>query len=192
MRPVVAALVLIGVGAGVGVSVACTNPLGTTPTATNTASTFTPVTGIEVDAQSLFMRQGCGTGAGQVYKYVVVVVQDQVVGAQPCLDGSKQVVGAGVYDCFTDAVFDLGGIGTTVGSTNTFDVDVDAFDAPTYAAQASAIGAAVGDLASGVCPANGTADRATLAQTANWITTCSGRQEPQVQSMVACGALLQN
>ncbi len=215
MRPLAAALALIGAGIGVGISVACTSPTGTTPTATNTASTFTPLTAIEVNAQSLFFRQGCGTGPGQVYKYAVVVLQKSgYTNACPGPDGGadasddggdsgtpnlEPVVGAGVYDCFTDAVFNLVSVSTNFGTTNEFDVDVDAYDLPTYEAQTSTITATVGDLVKGLsatpkdeCPANVDGDRAQLSQAANWTTTCVGTQQPQVQSMVACDQLVQH
>jgi hypothetical protein len=185
MRPLAAAAI---------VCVACTSPtgIGTTGTATtNTTSTYTPVTGIEVDAHDLFLRQGCGTSPGQVYKYSVVVFQK--TNATPCQSGAPKVVGAGTYDCFADAVFVNLGSGTALGLSNDFDVLVDAFDEPTYAAQAGFVGSTVQDLAINTCPAGAVDDRVTaLAQAANWTTTCTAHQQPNVQSLAACGPLVPN
>lgn len=180
MRPLAAAVI---------VCVACTNPAGigtTTGTATtNTTSTYTPVTGIEIDAHDLFLRQGCGTSPGQVYKYVVVVK------STPCPSDAavapESIAGAGLYDCFADAVFANLGSGTALGLSNDFDVEIDAYDAPTFAAQASLVTSTVQDLEANSCPAGSVDDRlTTLAQAANWTTTCTAHQQPNVQSLAAC------
>jgi len=168
-------------------SASCTSPLGasTTGTATNTASTYTPVTGIEVDPHSLFFRQGCGTNPGQVYKYAVVV--SQRTNLELCTNGAEQVVASGVYDCFADAVFlNLGG--GDAGLTNDFDVLVAAFDAPTYAAQAGLVSSTLQAFIADHCATGADA----LAQAANWTTTCVGHQETQVQSLVACDPVQSN
>ncbi|HSQ63069.1 MAG TPA: hypothetical protein VLM85_07625 [Polyangiaceae bacterium] len=176
------------------VCAACSNPSGTgvfgggTATATNTASTFTPVTGIQIDAHDLFLRQGCGTEPGQVYKYAVVVFQKRNV--LPCSSGAPEAVGVGVYDCFADAVFVNVGSGTALGLSQDFDLAVAAFDAPTYAAQAGLVTSEVLDLQTTACPSGPVDDRAAaLAAAANWTTTCTARQQPNVESLAACDPL---
>ena len=59
-------------GAAVAV-VACTTTGSSA--ASTVVTTYAPVTSIEVDANSLFARIGCGPNAGQAYKYVVVAYQ---------------------------------------------------------------------------------------------------------------------
>ena len=187
MRPLAAATAVI-------VCAACSNPTGTglfgsaTATTTNTASTYTPVTGIQIDAHDLFLRQGCGTEPGQAYKYAVVVFQKRNV--LPCSSGAPEAVGVGVYDCFADAVFVNVGSGTALGLSQDFDLAVAAFDAPTYGAQAGLVTGAVQDLEANACPTGAVDDRAAaLAAAANWTTTCTAHQQPNVQSLAACDPL---
>jgi hypothetical protein len=199
-QPFTGALVVAGIVCVVGAA-ACTSPLGTstTGTATTTASTYTPVTGIEVDAHSLFLRVGCGTSAGQGYKYAVVVQSRPGLGVNACPSGAEQVVGVGVYDCFADAVFvNLGGGsdgglsgGSAVGLSRDFDLAIAAFDAPTFASQAGVVGSAVSDLAANSCSSSPVDDRvASLLQVASWTTTCEAHQAPSVQSLAACDPLV--
>jgi hypothetical protein len=122
-----------------------------------------PVTGITIPAATLTSGLGCGTGAGQVYKYAAVV-QDPAVGA--------------VYDCFADAAFvnllpqaDGGGLYT---------LDVFLYDKATYDANASQINAAVG-------AAGGAQTLALLPS--SYSTTCTGSQIGNLQTQALCAPI---
>ena len=58
--------------AGLGALAACTSLTGSS-IASTTVTTFSPVTDIQVDSQTMFERLGCGTSARVPFKYVATV-----------------------------------------------------------------------------------------------------------------------
>jgi hypothetical protein len=190
--------------AGAVALAACTSITGSS-TSSALITTYAPVTGIEVDADNLFERLGCGHGPGIAFKYVVVVFQTDidlmgnVVRHQiPSPDGGLELappLAISTTDCFADAVFE-NLAGAAVGATTAFSLDVDVFDDVTYDRNVNAV---TGSTAS-TCQCNlqptppiqcGSDDCATLIRgVANWTTTCTVRQQPSIQSIAACDVLV--
>jgi hypothetical protein len=130
---------------------------------TVTPTGVVPLTGITIPAATLTSGLGCGTSAGQVYKYAAVV-RDPAIGQ--------------VYDCFADAAFvnliaqaDGGGLYT---------LDVFLYDKATYDANASQINAAVG-------ASNGAQTLALLPS--SYFTTCTGSQIGNLQTQAVCAPI---
>jgi hypothetical protein len=166
---------------------ACTALTGSSVASNATVTTYVPLTSVEVDANALFARLGCGSGPGVPYKYVVSVYaaysNGQLQGASDDGGGAKPLT-IGVSDCFTDAVFQ-----NLSNPTNYYGFTVDVYDEPTYETLRGTL-----DLDNpGVQAALGsnptTDDAALLHGSANWSTTCFALQQPNVQSLAACNPL---
>ncbi len=107
--------------------VACTSLTGSSA-ASSVVTTYAPVTSIEVDANELFARIGCGAAAGQAFKYVVVAYE-----AGP--DGLRTKTtpdAVTTTDCYTDALFQNLSNSQLFGAATYFSLDVFVFDKPTY------------------------------------------------------------
>jgi hypothetical protein len=165
---------------------ACTSLTGSR-VASTTVNTYSPVTGIEVDASQLFEGDGCGIGPSLPYKYVVVVYTAYGSGplvGQPVVDptsadgGLADPIAISLNDCFADAVFENLNASSTIGGSDTFSLAIDVFDSVTFGAQ----------------PLDTTtttqANAAAIASVAKWTTTCVARQQPNVQSLSTCGPLI--
>ncbi len=127
---------------------------------TTTAAGVIPLTGISIPASTLTAGIGCGTGAGQIYKYAAVV-EDPAFGR--------------VYDCYADAAFV--NLGPQSDGGGLFTIDVFLYDAPTYNANAAAINADVGAVGAAT-------ELAKIPST--FMTTCTGTQIQNIQSVVQC------
>jgi hypothetical protein len=127
---------------------------------TTTTAGVIPLTGISIPAATITAGIGCGTGAGQVYKYAAVL-EDPAFGR--------------VYDCYADAAFVNLGPQSDGGAL--FTVDVFLYDEPTYNANAAAINADVGVVGAA-------AELAKIPST--FMTTCTGTQIQNIQSVVQC------
>jgi hypothetical protein len=166
---------------------ACTALTGSSATSNATITTYVPLTSVEVDSASLFGRLGCGTQAGVPYKYVVSVYvafsDGQIQGAG---DGGTlpAPLTVGVSDCFSDAVFQ-----NLSAPTNTYAMTVDVFDQPTYEALRPTLDLDDGNVLNALAAAPTADDAKTIHDHATWSTTCFARQEPNVQSLAACGPL---
>jgi len=206
--------------AGLGVA-ACTSLTGSSVSST-TVSTYSPTTGIEIDANALFFHEGCGQGPGVVAKYVTIVYvaggyydNTAAEGGLLCQElsltngiGCENAVDAGadagatcpaisLNDCFSDAVFvDLGSF---TSAATTFDLVVYAFDQATFDANEQTIADVVKNHADVVpdggfvgCAANPNEGQLDfeLRSIANWTASCNAVQQPNVQSLAACGPLV--
>lgn len=101
---------------------------------------------------------GCGTGAGDVYKYVAIAT------------AAGQPLGRGVYDCFADATF----IRPNVPFYSTVEVSLFVYSQPAFTSSQGQIEAA------GV-------DRTALARTApTWTAACTATYLPDVETFAAC------
>jgi hypothetical protein len=178
--------------------------LACTTTASSVASsvvtTYAPVTSIEVDANSLFERIGCGPNSGQAYKYVVVVYEAGPDGLR-----TKATPDAiSITDCYTDALFQNLSNSQLFGAATFFSFDVFVFDEPTFTARETCdhlntndlnalIAEFTSDLDAGDAGSTDPCDLATaanrVAQDALFSTTCFGQQLPNVESIAACDAL---
>ena len=132
------------------------------------------ITGVVVRAEPLTRGTGCGTRAGQVFKYAAVTTRA----------GTERVVDAGLYDCFADAAF----INLPPDDTGSyrFDIHVFAFDRGQHDAQAGAVGAALARGEDGV-PAGALGGLRALTTLAR--TRCTVTQTLTVQSVASCDPL---
>jgi hypothetical protein len=140
----------------------------------------------------------CGTDAGDVYKYVAIVINN-----------SRDIAGAGVFDCFADVVF--GNLpGTDAGSLNfaiwvyvydqadfnTANADNALVDAVTLLNRVNQPDGSVVPVPISVVPDGGTAAHGFPAalstvclRPATWVTTCSAASQPGVQFQANCNSL---
>ncbi|MBL0196716.1 MAG: hypothetical protein IPQ09_21330 [Myxococcales bacterium] len=141
---------------------------------TGTTADELSITGVVVRAEPLTRGTGCGTKAGQVYKYAAVATRA----------GTDRVVDAGLYDCFADAAFV--NLPPDEGGSYRFDIHVFAFDRGQHDAQAGAMGTALSRDDSGAPAGALTGFRAlmTLAK-----TRCTVTQTLTVQSIASCEPL---
>jgi len=156
-------LIGCGVLAGLGALTACTALTGSS-IASNTVSTFSPVTTVEVDSTTLFERLGCDATAGVPYKYVATIYPF----------GSSTPLFITTADCFANAVFE--GLDTGATGEGDFTLKVDVFDLPTWNANQSL---SFGD------PASEPAIRAVAV----WTSDCSAHQTANIQSLAVCDPL---
>ena len=147
---------------GLGALASCTALTGSS-VASNTVSTFSPTTTVEVDSTTLFSRLGCGTAAGTPYKYVATIYPF----------GSSTPLFITVSDCWSNAVFENLPTGAT--GEGDFTLNVDVFDLPDFDAMQIDLGN----------PANEPAIRAV----ADWTTNCTAHQTSNVQSLAVCDPL---
>ncbi len=133
-----------------------------------TVSSANP-TSFVVRADTLVAQRGCGTGAGQVYKYEAIVSQNTT----PILWG--------LYDCFADASF------AGLNGTN-FDIVIYAFDVPSIAAMDKAAKDTAGSQNAIPTFAAGTAggDATNLAKFATYSTKCTATQQANVTVLAIC------
>ncbi len=172
---------LFGAASAVLASLVMLSALCIGPTACETSSTNdeTTITGVVVRTTQLLEGTGCGTRAGQVYKYLAVAVHA----------GQTDAVAAGVYDCFADAAFvDLPADPAT--GTYNFEIFVYAFDASRYEAQKAKVDEVMGAM----YPPDGKKTAVPVLQSANELepyakSRCTVTQALTVQSVAACSAL---
>ena len=142
---------------------------GTTAAATG----ITPVTGILIRSDALVSGLGCGTRAGQVFKYIAAVASDDKPGA---------FVYANAFDCFADGVFS--NIPLPETGNPSFTVRILAVNKDAYAAQTAALNgivtAAQGDYTKPI-------DIGALTPT--WTTTCHATQQANIAVLAVCDAL---
>jgi hypothetical protein len=160
---VVRELVGCAVLGALGALAACTSLTGSS-IASNTVSTFSPVTTVEVDAASLLEREGCGTASGVPYKYVATIYPF----------GSSTPLYITVSDCFTNAVFENLPTGAT--GEGDFTLTVDVLDLPTWNANQAL------DFAD-------PNEEPSIRAVANWTSNCSAHQTSNVQSLAVCDPL---
>ena len=160
------ALATFGLGIAATISAACTDDTTTT--------TYTPVTGVIVRAQSLTAGIGCGTASDQIFKYVAVAVNT---------DDFASI--AGVYDCYADAV--LVNLTASSDASIAFTVHVYAFNQAAYEKSATAIAAAV--AAPNTSSAT-FAGPAFASLSATYTTTCTATEEGNIQAVAVCGNLV--
>ena len=143
------------------------------------AGGITPITGIVVLADTLTAGHGCGTGPGEIFKYVVVV---QIPGDAGGQNLNNDFIAAGAYDCFANGTFDnLCTYGSSASTS--FSVSVFAFTAEQWTGaledgEVTEAGAASGVVASAIATApTSECSRgflaplellSTLRATANW------------------------
>jgi hypothetical protein len=143
--------------------------VGCATTAPTTGNT--PITGIEIPADTIVASGGCGTGADQVFKYAAVVSTPTV----------QTFVTSGVFDCFADGIFS--NLPSPDGGSETFNVSIYAYN------QASFPKALLCLPSTAPCPGDDAGAIAPWQSSANWTTTCTVIQVQGVTSITKCGPL---
>ena len=151
--------------AGLVALAACTQITGTSSIASNTISTFSPITSVEVDSSTLFARLGCAQAPNVPFKYVVTLT--------PL---AQQPLAITVSNCFTNAVFENLPAGPS--GEGDFTLTVDVFDEPHFNAPHPY------DLNN---PA--VSDEPQIHADAQWTTNCTAHQTTNVQSLAVCDPL---
>lgn len=157
-------------------AVACTDT-----TATESVG-YAPVTGIVVRSESAVGDLGCGPGAGQVFKYVAVLRGPTDLGFDAGADAGlatpDQLLGIGVYDCFSDGLFNELAVDASYG------IDLFGFGKATW----DQSGGPIGTLA-GAPPASAAEATATLlALKPASKTACTAVQRTGIQTVASCPA----
>ncbi|HEY2366852.1 MAG TPA: hypothetical protein VGH87_10710 [Polyangiaceae bacterium] len=155
---------------GLGALAACTTLTGSS-VASNTVSTFSPVTTVEVDSTTLFDGFGCSDTAGVPYKYVATIYP---LGSSKPIPIGDTVIRNAVSDCFANAVFEDLPNATGEGD---FTLKVDVFDLPTWNANQGSID--FGDPT----------QEAAIRAVASWTTDCTAHQTSNIQSLAVCDPL---
>jgi hypothetical protein len=185
----------LAAGAGVAATALSSSSACTTTTTVNASL----VSGIFINTELLLGDLGCDDkNPEDVYKYVAVVIND-----------SKNVGGAGIFDCFAEGVF-ANLPGTDAGALD-FAVWIYAYNAPDFAAanKDGALASAVATL-NGVnrpdgsvvpVPTNSVPDGGTskgeypaalssiCRSKATWVSVCSATSQDSVQTLANCGPL---
>ncbi len=166
---------------------------------TSTSSGFPPPTGIFVRAESLTTARGCGTGASQLYKYVVLVYG--YAGGDPAARASyTRILTSNTFDCFADGVFpslptDSGTPDAGLGETGSpsFKLRIFGYNKDAYEAARDLVETArtLGRTSTAAARERlaGLSDELERASTPTWTTECGATQEPNVSSPAVCEAL---
>jgi hypothetical protein len=143
---------------------------------TATTAAYTPITGIIIRASSLVSGHGCGTGAGQVYKYAALLSYADEAGAP----GAP--VYSGVFDCFTDGIF------SNLPSSDAGGLD---FALTIYAWSHDAFPDALQCPAdpNNPCPGDDPGTVLSNAGTPTWTTTCTATQQSGISVVAVCEPL---
>jgi hypothetical protein len=164
---------------GVWCAVAALTALSVGCGASASTTVYTPLTGLEIPASLVTAGHGCGTGPLQIYKYAVVVSSSAPDAGPPAL------VTAGVFDCFTDAVFS--NLPSLDGGTNpTYFVSIYAYN---YSSFPPALLCPAGAIP---CPGDEAGAVAPWTASANWTGSCTGTQVAGVTASVTCTPVATN
>ena len=171
---------------GVAAMIACTTTASSV--ASSVVTTYAPVTSIEVGADQLFERIGCGANAGQAYKYVTVVYEAGPDGLR--IKDTPDAIA--VTDCWTDALFQNLSSSELFAASAYFSLSVYVFDEPTYDLvepevkfESLQVTDFTVDEDAGTLGGRG----AQVATDALYTTACTAQQLPEVESIAACDAL---
>jgi hypothetical protein len=149
----------------------------------STAATYTPYTGVNVPASEVLRGHRCGNGPDDVYRYSVVVWYGGADGGP--LPGQAPLY-SGIWDCFTDAVFE--NLPAAAGGSTQFFLRVYAYTAPGLPAALDCPGGIWPDGAP--CAANGPVLSTILGGFgAQWETSCTATQLSGVPITAVCGLL---
>jgi hypothetical protein len=202
-------LLTLGLLAAAGTSaLACTS--------STTATTYTPITGIEIASAPLVAGFGCGKGPGQVYRYAAVVTYNHSApdagkaGAPdageagspvtPCVtgDAGAPVTQGGVpltniFDCFADGVFE--NLPSSDAGSLTFNVNIFAYNYADYVG--AGLPANLGcppALDAGNCTPSSQPVTPAQEKLATWIScpVCTATQQAGTPVIAVCGPLVEN
>jgi hypothetical protein len=140
------------------------------------ATLYTPITGIQISAADIVTGRGCGTGSGQVYKYVAVLSYPM----DACAFAS------GSFDCFADGIFS--NLAFDSGSQS-FDVSIYAYNEASFPQALECLAHSVPRDQKGQCVSTAEETVQACETSANWTSTCTATQVQGVTTIAACGPL---
>ncbi|MGO9833657.1 MAG: hypothetical protein ACLP1X_05530 [Polyangiaceae bacterium] len=146
---------------------------------TSTATSYTPITGIEILPSSLLQGLQCGMGVDEVYRYVVVVWRDEEGGPL------EQPIASNVFDCFTTGLFE--NLPASDGGSEEFFLRIFAYNYGSLPPSFACPGALSAD--GGVCSAQTDASLVE-AGSATWTTTCTATQQQGIPVLAVCAPLV--
>ena len=160
----------------VAAAVACTDT-----TATESVG-YAPVTGIVVRSESAVGDLGCGTADGQVFKYVAVLRGPTDLGFDAGADAGLAtpdlLLGIGVYDCFSDGLFN------TLAVDAGYGIELFGFSQATW----DQSGGEIATLAGAPPAVAREASTKLLALKPVSTTSCTAVQRTGVQTVASCPA----
>ena len=139
---------------------------------TATTTTYTPITGILIQASTVTAGRGCGTGDDQVYRYAVTLAYSSSPNA-PFLSN--------VFECFADGLFS--NLPASDSGSDSFIVTIYAFNQASFPPVINPC------EPQNSCPAEAPSQVIEEASEANWTTICSAEQIAGVSSLAVCPAL---
>jgi hypothetical protein len=149
---------------------------------TGTTLAYTPYTGVNIDSTALVAPFGCGTGAGQVYRYLAVINYEPLAdaGADAAVPSAPGLPAAAVVDCFANGVFENLPFPSSSLSSYEFAIAIYAYDFASLPQE----------LTCGTAPCVLDAGAAQVAgMSANWTTSCVATEEMGASLFAVCGAL---
>jgi len=150
---------------------------------TGTTSAYTPYTGVNIDSTALVAPFGCGTGAGQVYRYLAVINYEPLAdaGADAAVPSAPGLPAAAVVDCFANGVFENLPFPSSSLSSYEFAITIYAYDFASLPQE----------LACGTAPCVPDGGAVQMAgMSANWTTSCVVTEEVGASLFAVCGALV--
>jgi hypothetical protein len=159
-------------------------------TSSTTATTYTPITGIEIRSAALVSGFGCGPAPGQVWRYVATVSYRSGPGAG---EAGAPVVQNGVpltniFECFADGVFE--NLPSSDAGSLTFTVAIFAYSQQDYERAGLPAGLACPPVQDGgLCTPSSQAVSSAQEGLATWTTLCTATQEAGTPVIAVCGPL---
>jgi len=148
---------------------------------TATTAAYTPITGILIRSSALVAGYGCGTGAGQVYRYAAFLSYTD--------DGGPpgRFVYSGVFDCYSDGLFS--NLPPDDAGSLSFDLSIVAWDQASFPPALDCEAIDVGEAGFTTCPGD-TPDAAIGNEgTPNWTTKCGATQQSGISVLAVCAPL---
>jgi len=146
-----------------------------------TTTAYTPVTGILIRSTSLVAGYGCGTGAGQVYRYAALLSYTDDGGS------AGPVTYSGVSDCYSDALFS--NLPADDAGSLSFDLTIIAWNKTSFPAALACDPSDVGEAGFTACPGDTPDTVASNEGTPNWITHCTATQQYGISVLAVCDPL---
>ena len=148
---------------------------------TATTAAYTPITAILIRSTSLVAGHGCGTGAGQVYRYAALLSYAD--------DGGSPgpVTYSGVSDCYADSLFS--NLPADDAGSLSFDLTIIAWNQASFPAALACDPSDVGEAGFTACPGDTPDTVASNEGTPNWITRCTATQQYGISVLAVCDPL---
>lgn len=153
---------------------------------TATTTTYTPITGLEIDSESLVAGLGCGTAPDQVFMYAAVLSYTNE-GGPP-----GPAAFSGVFDCYSNAIFS--NLPADDAGSTSFDISIFAYNEQSFPATLVCPPPPPPFLEAGspypLCPGDQLKFVEPSEGSATWTTTCTAAQTSGVSQIAICAPLV--